>query len=250
MMKCPYCGSPLDLDDNFCSHCGKLNEQVRQHVDDMNRYQTEFYETKEEVYETTRRFKGTSVRVVVIAVLFILNVVAAIVLGRSYSVVGSIRRGESERHYKEYAAILDGYLENGEYHAFSAFMEEHHIRFYETKYESYTQINAVVNQYVEVYRNLLDAAMTENESFREHKMEYLASSCNYYYEVQDPERYSYVNGIDKALYQNAISDMNFRISQMLVDFCNISTDDAAQFESYSNAKRAILLEEGMKGVKE
>ena len=33
MMKCPYCGSPLDLDDNFCSHCGKLNEQVRQHVE-------------------------------------------------------------------------------------------------------------------------------------------------------------------------------------------------------------------------
>ena len=42
MMKCPYCGSPLDLDDNFCSHCGKLNEQVRQHVNDMNRYQSEF----------------------------------------------------------------------------------------------------------------------------------------------------------------------------------------------------------------
>lgn len=250
MMKCPYCGSPLDLDDNFCSHCGKLNEQVRQHVNDMNRYQSEFNETREEVYETTRRYKGTSVRVVVIAILLILNVIAAIVLGQSYSIIRSIRQSESERHYKEYSALLDGYLEAGDYHAFSAFMQEHYIYCYDSKYESYGQIKDVAYQYVTVYEYLMGAVVTENEYFKEMNSKNLSGSLSYYYQTQNPERYSYIEGIDRELYVNAIADMNSRIEQMLVSYCHISPEDAACFVEYSDAKRAILLEEGMKHVNE
>lgn len=250
MMKCPYCGSPLDLDDNFCSHCGKLNEQVRQHVNDMNRYQSEFAETQEEVYETTRRYKGGSVRVVIIAILLILNVIAGIVLGQSYSIMRSIRKADSERHYEEYSVLLDGYLQAGEYHAFNAFMQEHYIYGYDSKYESYSQIKNLAYQYVMVYEHLLGTVFPKNEYLRELNTKSLSESLAYYYQLQDPERYSYIEGIDKELYVNAIADMNLRIEQMLVSYCHISPEDAACFAEYSDAKRAILLEEGMEHVNE
>ena len=118
MMKCPYCGSPLDLDDNFCSHCGKLNEQVKQHVDEMNRFKAEFTETKEGVYQTTKRYTATTVRVALIAVLVVLNVAVAVVGARYYSFERMLGEADCERHFEEYSAILDTYLEEEDFSEF------------------------------------------------------------------------------------------------------------------------------------
>lgn len=245
MMKCPYCGSPLDLDDNFCSHCGKLNEQVRQHVEDMQRYQTEFTETKEDVYKTTERYKGTSVRVVIIAILLILNVIAAIALGQSYSIIHSINQSESERKYEEYSAILDEYLQNGDYMAFYAFMQEHDIYCYDSKYESYNYINDVIAQYVYAYEHILGYTNEENYS---HDNDFMMDYINYFYERQNADYYADEKGKESELSQKALADMNWKMERMLITFCNVSAEDAAQFPTYSNAERAYIIEEGLKNA--
>ena len=245
MMKCPYCGAPLDLDDNFCSHCGKLNEQVRQHVDDMNRFKSEFTETKEEVYQTTKRYTATTVRVVIIAVLVILNVAVAIVGARYYSFERMLGEADCERNFEKYSAILDGYLAEGDYHAFYNFMMEKHVPNYDSAYEQYNQVENLVSQYIYLYEYLLKAYMTDDRESLENLCKYTTDNLEYFYENIDPERYEYYENIGREENLQAIEDLKNKVEMLLVTYGGVSAEDAAQFGNYTSAKRAILLEEGM-----
>lgn len=245
MMKCPYCGAPLDLDDNFCSHCGKLNEQVRQHVDDMNRFESEFTETKEEVYQTTKRYTASTVRIVMIAVLVILNVAVAIFASRYYSFERMIGEADCERHFEEYSAILDGYLAEGDYHAFYNFMYKKHVPSYDSAYEQYNQVENLVSQYIYIYEYLLKAYMTEDREQLESLCKYTTDNLEYFYKNTDMERYSYYENIDREENLNAIEDLKDKVEMLLVTYGGVSMEDAAQFENYTSAKRAMLLEEGL-----
>lgn len=245
MMKCPYCGAPLDLDDNFCSHCGKLNEQVRQHVDDMNRFKTEFTETKEEVYQTTKRYTASTVRIVMIAVLVILNVAVAIVGSRYYSFERMLGEADCERNFEKYSAILDGYLAEGDYHAFYNFMIEKHVPSYDSAYEQYNQVENLISQYIYIYEYLLKAYTTEDRENLENLCKYTTDNLEYFYENTNPERYEYYENIEREENLQAVEDLKNKVEMLLVTYAGVSAEDAAQFENYTSAKRAILLEEGM-----
>lgn len=245
MMKCPYCGAPLDLDDNFCSHCGKLNEQVRQHVDDMNRFKSEFTETKEEVYQTTKRYTATTVRVVIIAILVILNVAVAIVGSRYYSFERMLGEADCERNFEKYSAILDGYMTEGDYHAFYNFMTTKHVPSYDSAYEQYNQVENLVSQYIYIYEYLLKAYTAEDRENLENLCKYTTDNLEYFYENTNPERYEYYENIEREENLQAVEDLKNKVEMLLVTYAGVSAEDAAQFENYTSAKRAILLEEGM-----
>lgn len=245
MMKCPYCGAPLDLDDNFCSHCGKLNEQVKQHVDDMNRFKTEFTETKEEVYQTTKRYTASTVRVVIIALLVILNVAVAVFGSRYYSFERMMGEADCERNFEKYSTVLDGYLAEGDYFSFYNFMTEKHVPSYDSAYEQYNQVENLVSQYIYMYEYLLKAYMTEDEEQVESLCKYTVDTLEYFYDNLDPERYSYYENADRKENLDAIEDLKAKVEMLLVAYGGIMPEDAAQFEDYTSAKRAILLEEGM-----
>ena len=245
MMKCPYCGSPLDLDDKFCSHCGKLNEQVKQHVDDMNRFKSEFSETKEEVYQTTKRYTASTVRVVIIAVLVILNVAVAVIGSNYYSFERMLGEADCERNFEEYSAILDGYLAEGDYFSFYNFMTEKNVPSYDSAYEQYNQVENLVSQYTYFYDYLLKAYMTEDAELRASQCKYATDTLEYFYENLDPERYSYYRNVDREENLKAIADLKKKVEMLLVTYGGVSPEDAAQSGSYTSAKRAILLEEGM-----
>lgn len=245
MMKCQYCGAPLDLDDNFCSHCGKLNEQVKQHVDDMKRFETEFTETRQEVYQTTKRYTAVTVRMGMIAVLVLLNVAVAIFGSRYYSFERMLGEADCERHFKEYAAILDAYLAEGNYHAFYNFMTEKHVPSYDSSYEQYNQVENLASQYIYIYEYLLKADMEDDVERRESLGKYITDNLEYFYENTDSERYSYYENIDREENLKAIEDMKDKVEMLLVTYGGISKEDAAQFENYTSAKRAMLLEEGL-----
>lgn len=245
MMKCPYCGAPLDLDDNFCSHCGKLNEQVQQHVDDMNRFKNEFTETKEEVYETTKRYTATTMRVVIIAVLVVLNVAVAIFGARYYSFERMLGEADCERNFEKYSAVLDGYLVDGDYHSFYYFMQTKHVPSYDSAYEQYNQVENVVSQYIYIYEYLTKAYIEENTDDRERLCGYAVDSLEYFYSNLDMERYSYNENYDREENLNALADLEEKVEMLLVTYGNISPEDAACFKNYNRTKREMLLEEGL-----
>ena len=245
MMKCPFCGAPLELDDNFCSHCGKLNEQAKQHVDDMNRFKTEFSEAKAQVYQTTKRYTAVTVRVAMIALLVILNVVIAIIGTRYYSFKRMLGEADCKRNFETYSVILDDYLEEGNFHAFYNFMTTKNVPTYDTAYEQYNQLENLASQYTYIYEYIMKAYLSEDITQRESLCKYTADSLEYFYENLDWERYSYYENYDREENVKAIADLKEKVEMLLVTYGGISPEDAAAFETYTSAKRAMLLEEGM-----
>ena len=51
MMKCKYCGGNLTLEQAYCPHCGRPNEEAAQHVKDMEHYKSNFEDTKSVTYD-------------------------------------------------------------------------------------------------------------------------------------------------------------------------------------------------------
>ena len=61
MMKCKYCGGNLTLEQAYCPHCGRPNEEAAQHVKDMEHYKSNFEDTKSDVYKVAE--KNTEINV-------------------------------------------------------------------------------------------------------------------------------------------------------------------------------------------
>ena len=86
MMKCKYCGGNLTLEQAYCPHCGRPNEEAAQHVKDMEHYKSNFEDTKSDVYEVTEKNTEIMSHMIIITVLVILCVVVFVVSARSWSI--------------------------------------------------------------------------------------------------------------------------------------------------------------------
>ena len=75
MMKCKYCGGNLTLEQAYCPHCGRPNEEAAQHVKDMEHYKSNFEDTKSDVYEVAEKNTEIMSHMIIITVLVILCVV-------------------------------------------------------------------------------------------------------------------------------------------------------------------------------
>ena len=80
MMKCKYCGGNLTLEQAYCPHCGRPNEEAAQHVKDMEHYKSNFEDTKSDVYEVTEKNTEIMSHMIIITVLVILCVVVFVVM--------------------------------------------------------------------------------------------------------------------------------------------------------------------------
>ena len=150
-MKCQYCGGSLELEDRFCPHCGRPNELAASQVEDMQHYESEFeFDTAEtEAKNQTGKLSGVSVRVIVIIVMVILIGINIYVSGNAYRIIRMYREHAANVKYDEYSKIIDKKLENGDYRAVHAFIENNNISTYDTQYDKYYMI--LINIYRRVF---------------------------------------------------------------------------------------------------
>ena len=88
MMKCKYCGVNLTLEQAYCPHCGRPNEEAAQHVKDMEHYKSNFEDTKSDVYEVAEKNTEIMSHMIIITVLVILCVgvfIAVIIVMKNIS---------------------------------------------------------------------------------------------------------------------------------------------------------------------
>ena len=93
MMKCKYCGGNLTLEQAYCPHCGRPNEEAAQHVKDMEHYKSNFEDTKSDVYEVAEKNTEIMSHMIIITVLVILCVVVFVVAGASTEACCSLMQG-------------------------------------------------------------------------------------------------------------------------------------------------------------
>ena len=156
MMKCKYCGGNLTLEQAYCPHCGRPNEEAAQHVKDMEHYKSNFEDTKSDVYEVAEKNTEIMSHMIIITVLVILCVVVFVVSARSWSIHRGLLQFDAGIRQSSYMKQMEQYLEDEDYIGLSAFCDRHYIRPYSSNnnYEKY-QLHPVDNDYrAKQYREL------------------------------------------------------------------------------------------------
>ena len=131
MMKCKYCGGNLTLEQAYCPHCGRPNEEAQQHVKDMEHYKSNFEDTRSNVYEVAQKNTEIMSHTVIITVLVILCVLVFLVSAFSWEIHRNLVRMDTLLQQTKYEKQLEQYLEEEDYQGFESFCERHYIRPYE-----------------------------------------------------------------------------------------------------------------------
>ena len=159
MMKCKYCGGNLTLEQAYCPHCGRPNEEAAQHVKDMEHYKSNFEDTKSDVYEVAEKNTEIMSHMIIITVLVILCVVVFVVSARSWSIHRGLLQFDAGIRQSSYMKQMEQYLEDEDYIGLSAFCDRHYIRPYSSNnsYEKYQLLMEASGAYRYFYESLMKA---------------------------------------------------------------------------------------------
>ena len=97
-MKCKYCGAEVGLEENFCSYCGKPNDQALRHTMDMASYHRRYAATEAAVVKKSKRYSQIVLRAVLILIILIATIVMYAVTENAYSLPETMRRREAEKN--------------------------------------------------------------------------------------------------------------------------------------------------------
>lgn len=122
MMKCKYCGGNLTLEQAYCPHCGRPNEEAAQHVKDMEHYKSNFEDTKSDVYEVAEKNTEIMSHMIIITVLVILCVVVFVVSARSWSIHRGLLQFDAGIRQGSYMKQMEQYLEDEDYIGYQLFV--------------------------------------------------------------------------------------------------------------------------------
>lgn len=244
-MKCKHCGGNITLENAFCPYCGKPNEHAQQHVKDMQMYHGVYEATRSNVQEAAHKYTGSTVRVVIIAVLVILITLLMILAANSYSIKRAWLNSQNDKKSAKIMKQLDTYLEGEDFLAFSKFCEENYIDTYETKFEGYAPAVRASSSYSYVYTSIMEVACPPVYAEMDSQIEYLAENLDYFYKSADMSMYEYYENIDIEKNEKALAAMEDKIELLLRTYCGLTKEEAEGMRSMSKAKRAMTIEEAI-----
>lgn len=249
-MKCKYCGGNLTLEAEFCPYCGKENEQAQKHARAMKGYERAFEKTRQGVHEKTHKYTAGMVRVAIIAVLFVGIIMLLLLGGKAYEFRRMWIQGKTQRSAKQYMELMDQYLEEENFMAFSTFCNENYIYTYDSVFEKYAPVERVSQNYTYVYNDIMKVVCPPEYQDMEQILENLVESLEYFYSGLEPEQYEYYEDADSQQNREALAAMERKVELMLEKFCGLTKEEVQEFSGMTKARRAVLLEEAVMRGKE
>lgn len=247
-MKCPHCGSPMGLEDEFCSFCGQRNMLAQKHQADMYHYRNEFTKTQQEVYTKTRRFASLTAPMIILFVLFLLNIGAVIFTRSSWDIGSSILEHKIEKQADEHRERLEAYINAGDYYGLSAYYNTNSL-YMADEFQEYNAVVSAADSYFRIYETLLDTSEYGNYYLDPENLSSTVRSVTYCLsEIFDVEHsYSYNKELyladDKMTIILAIQDQTKAI---LVAYGGLTPEEAENLPNLSATKQQELLERRLK----
>lgn len=250
MMKCKYCGGNLTLEQAYCPHCGRPNEEAEQHVKDMEHYKSNFEDTKSDVYEVAQKNTEIMSHTVIITVLVILCVIVFVIATHSWSIHRICLQWDAEIRQSSYLKQMEQYLEDEDYIRFSAFCDRHYIRAYSSddSYEDYYLLVEASWDYRYIYETLMKAATTSSDSAG--RLSSLYGDISNYYERLEKILHPVDNEYMEKQYQELpeekkedILRMEANVKMLLQTYFGMTPEEAENFDTMSNAQRVVFMEE-------
>ena len=246
-MKCKYCGGDVSLDDHFCQHCGRPVDQAQRHQMEMEQYETEFEETKQEALEKISVASGggfpVGIRLAIIGVL-----IAALVFMFAnfdpYTVHERKEQRAAKKNYDAYIAQMEDYLDNRDYATFSAFCRKHQLD-YNKDYRNYRTIINAAMYYNSIYRALQELAfMTKDRADRGYYVKELSKYVNNFYEGVGDDRYL-DREEDPERVREVTGEMEEDLKVLFERYLGLSKEEADSLRELTQSKRTVLIEQAL-----
>lgn len=244
-MRCKKCGGDLELKDAFCPYCGTPVENVMKHRETMEKYEQEFRQTQTEVFQETEKVKRLSGRVIMIAVLIVLNIIILFVIMNSYKIVSAFQKMEISRNVDTHKAELDKMLEEGEYFLASEYFQQNSL-YYGDSMQGYDCVIDTAGYYEQVEMKLSTMLYYRlngrDEDYIIDEYEHVAMMLEGYFSAsQSPYFYSEERLMDG--HQIYIDDMVEQMKLMMKTYCYITDEDWDSFALMSESGIAQYLKE-------
>ena len=244
-MKCKFCGSNLQIEDELCPYCGKPNPHYIKHRQDMQAFQTDYQSTKQEVLAHVSKLNQRTVHITIIAVLVALCAVALVLCFLSNEIRDARIESEIARNRAVYEEQIKSYMEDVNPLSLSEYGRKYKLT-YSEEMEEYSKIFSI-SWYYQYFYNYTVELMTEgvHEKYEtlDEKCESLGRFVESIYECR--ERQSYDKDFhftpDKTAYMDAIAE---KTELLLKAYYGLSDEEIRQIPELSRARLTILLAEG------
>lgn len=256
-MKCPTCGTNLQIEDETCPFCGNPNPFAVKHNQDMRHYRQEFQDTKREVERRTLHFNSFTARIAVIAVLLVMvmGMVFAINDGAYYLWSSRVKK-DVAKNAEKYRAELNVLEEAGEWRRLHAFYDAKSLD--STRdLKDYTVLYFMIYDYKSILNEITRLQEGDVDDMAAAASEMSLHLDNFYKAVG---RVSYESAHFDACYSTAhvasYERMQEELEAVLSVYCHLTDEEISLLPDYSLVKRAGLIEEGLcreaekKGVSE
>lgn len=245
-MKCPTCGTNLQIEDETCPFCGNPNPFAVKHNQDMRHYRQEFQETKREVERRTLHFNSFTARIAVIAVLLVMvmGMVFAINDGAYYLWSSRVKK-DVAKNAEKYRAELNVLEEAGEWRRLHAFYDAKSLD--STRdLKDYTVLYFMIYDYKSILNEITRLQEGDVDDMAAAASEMSSHLDNFYKAVG---RVSYESAHFDACYSTAhvasYERMQEELEAVLSVYCHLTDEEISLLPDYSLVKRAGLIEEGL-----
>lgn len=225
-MVCDNCGSQLNIDMSYCPYCGKENIEAKKHIDDMEKYNSEFVKTKSEVMNRAKWYSRYYGHTVIIAIMVIAIAICIIVIDNIYE----IKDASVKEYYINNKAVilekLNEFYENKDYYGIYCYINSIGDVYDISDLWPYQMIGDAARNSQETYKSILLYlyGVEDNYIYTEDYLSAAAKGIYYFYQYEQGKMYNY----DKYftdISNNALSDMKYELEVFLMVYAGFDEDD-------------------------
>lgn len=246
-MKCPTCGTNLQIEDEKCPFCGNPNPFAVKHRQDMRRYHREFQKTRQEVEKKAQHFNSFTAKVTVIAVLFVMVILMVFVGNEGpFRIWSNQLERDVEKNGQQYGQTLRAYEEKGEWRAFYAFYEAKAIGYTDVMQE-YRVLPFAISEYKGVLNELTRYRDRDTGGDASSSASRIANYLDNFYRAAGRTSYQgqYYDECYTPERQESYDRMAGDLEAALFTYCHLTKEELALLPDYSVAKKSALIEEGL-----
>lgn len=251
-MKCTACGYNLNIEDEFCPHCGKVNEFASKHTDDMKKFSKEFETTKIEVMGNSNFVNSFAAKLTVIG--FLLALIALCIIGRlnSYEIVDMRWQRKIAENSATTISKLQAFEDEKDFAGMNYYFQKHRLYYAKTEgIREFEASNRASNYYSFIEKNMHSVINTKCERYSsydspENSIKEITQYMDRMKEIEDGYRYN-----PEALegsHREYIDAMKEEISDMIMVYFDLSEEQRDEIWDMSSAKLTVLMEEGYKEI--
>lgn len=243
-MKCTYCGYNLNIDDEFCSFCGKENTHAVQHRKDMKHYHDDYIHTKQVIFEKSEKKVGLIAKVTIIVSLMLAFVLILYATNNTFKIRDWADKTAINNNIKTHKQNLDRLEAERDFFGLNAYFETHDL-YLSDDLQEYRAIVNLSSFYQYIFENTFSMLNIDENSYRsmEDYIESISSNISYFYDKI--EYNEYLSEQYSKTHMAAMQDLAFELKTFIQVYLNVPKEDIERFPELSAPKIQLIIERSM-----